>query len=40
MDTFMKEPGNTSAEVVMKRFDEVYRKYKFMDANLVLKKKR
>lgn len=36
----MQEPGNESAEVVMKRFDELYRKYKFMEANLVHKKKR
>ena len=36
----MKEPGNTSAEVVLKKFDELYRKYRFMEVNLVQKKKR
>ena len=40
VDAFMKEPGNSTAEVVMKRFDELYRKYKFMEANLIQKKKR
>jgi len=37
---FMKEPGNTSAEVVLRKFDENYRKYKFMEANLSVKKSR
>ncbi len=40
VDSFMKEPGNTSAEVVMKKFDELYKKYKFMESNLTQKKKR
>ena len=40
VDEFMKKSENTSAEVVLKRFDELYNKYKFMEANLVQKKKR
>jgi hypothetical protein len=38
VDAFMKE--HTSAEAVIKQFDELYRKYKFMEANLTQKKKR
>ena len=40
VDAFMKEQGNSSAEVVIKQFDELYRKYKFLEANLTQKKKR
>ncbi len=40
VDKFMKDPGNTSAEVVLKRFDEQHGKYKFMEVNLTQKKKR
>lgn len=36
----MQKPENTSAEVVIKRFDELYKKYKFMEYNLTQKKKR
>lgn len=38
VDAFMKE--HSSSDVVMKQFDELYRKYKFMEANLTQKKKR
>lgn len=40
VDQFMKEAGNGSAEVVLKRFDEQYKKYKFIEANLAVKRKR
>lgn len=40
MNDFMKQPGNGSAEVVLKRFDEQYKKYKFLEANLVAKRNR
>ncbi len=36
----MQEEGNTSAEVVLRRFDEQHSKYKFMESNLTQKKKR
>lgn len=36
----MKEQGHSSAEAVIKQFDELYKKYKFMEANLTQKKKR
>ena len=36
----MADPANPSAEVVLRRFDEQYNKYKFMEANLVQKRKR
>ena len=36
----MQEPENSSAEVVLKRFDEQHTKYKFLEANLLEKKKR
>ena len=36
----MSLPGNPTAEVVLKRFDEQYSKYKFMETNLEQKKKR
>ena len=40
VDKFMQDPKNPSAEVVLKRFDEQHTKYKFMEANLIEKKKR
>ena len=40
VNDFMKQPGNGSAEVVLKRFDEQYKKYKFLEANLVAKRNR
>ena len=36
----MRDPANPSAEVVIKRFDEQYQKYSFMEENLVQKRKR
>ncbi len=40
VEAFMSKPENNSAEVVIKRFDELYKKYKFMEYNLSQKKKR
>ncbi|XP_064422594.1 prefoldin subunit 3-like isoform X2 [Latimeria chalumnae] len=40
VDTFMKQPGNETADIVLKKLDEQYQKYKFMELNLVQKKKR
>ncbi|CAI8011381.1 Prefoldin subunit 3 [Geodia barretti] len=40
VEEFMQLPGNTSAEVVLRRFDEQHNKYKFMEANLRQKKQR
>ena len=40
VDQFMKQPGNGTVELVLKRFDEQYKKYKFLEANLVAKRKR
>ena len=36
----MQDPENSSAEAVLRRFDEQHNKYKFMEANLSQKKKR
>ena len=36
----MKAPENTSVQEVIKRMDEQYQKYKFMEANLLYKKRR
>ncbi len=40
VESFMAKPENPSAEVVIRRFDELYKKYKFMEYNLSQKKKR
>ena len=40
VDQFMKQSGNGSVELVLKRFDEQYKKYKFLEANLLAKRKR
>lgn len=40
VNEFMKQPDNGTAEVVLKRFDEQYKKYKFLEANLVAKRNR
>lgn len=37
---FMKQPGNETADLVLKRLDEQYQKYKFMELNLSQKKRR
>lgn len=36
----MQEVENSSAEVVLKRFEELYNKYKYMEISLTQKKKR
>ncbi|KAK7494519.1 hypothetical protein BaRGS_00014172, partial [Batillaria attramentaria] len=40
VDEFMKKPENETAEVVLRRFDELHSKYKFMEYNLNTKKSR
>ena len=40
VDEFMKQDDNTSAEVVLRRFEEQLQKFKFMDMNLATKKAR
>ncbi|KAF3812397.1 hypothetical protein GH733_019533 [Mirounga leonina] len=36
----MKQPGNETADTVLKKLDEQYQKYKFMELNLAQKKRR
>lgn len=36
----MKQPGNDTADVVLRKLDEQYQKYKYMELNLVQKKMR
>ena len=38
--SFMREPGNSSAETVIKRLDEQHQKYKFWEVNLLQRKRR
>jgi len=41
VDGFMKEPDNAeNVEAVLRRLDEQHQKYKFMDANLTMKKRK
>ncbi|XP_040831990.1 prefoldin subunit 3-like [Ochotona curzoniae] len=40
IDSFMSQPGNETAESVLKKLEEQYQKYRFMDLNLALKKRR
>ncbi|KAL8606037.1 hypothetical protein ACOMHN_040035 [Nucella lapillus] len=40
VDDFMKQTENESAEAVLRRFDELHSKYKFMEYNLNTKKTR
>ncbi|MCJ8731373.1 hypothetical protein PDJAM_G00198920 [Pangasius djambal] len=40
VDSFMKQPGNDTADVVLRKLDEQYQKYKYMEVNLVQKKMR
>ncbi|XP_073403731.1 prefoldin subunit 3 isoform X3 [Dendrobates tinctorius] len=40
VDSFMKKSENETADVVLKRLDEQYQKYKFMELNLCQKKRR
>uniref|UniRef100_A0A2K6LH69 Prefoldin subunit 3 n=1 Tax=Rhinopithecus bieti TaxID=61621 RepID=A0A2K6LH69_RHIBE len=39
LDSFMKQPGNETADTVLKKLDEQYQKYKFMELNLAQKKR-
>ncbi|KAF5899786.1 prefoldin subunit 3, partial [Clarias magur] len=40
VDSFMKQPGNDTADAVLRKLDEQYQKYKYMEVNLVQKKMR
>ena len=40
VDSFMKQPGNETADIVLKKLDEQYQKYKFIELNLAQKKRR
>ncbi|KPP65353.1 prefoldin subunit 3-like [Scleropages formosus] len=40
VDSFMKQPGNDTADVVLRKLDEQYQKYKYMEVNLAQKKLR
>ncbi|XP_075040458.1 prefoldin subunit 3 [Mixophyes fleayi] len=40
VDSFMKKAGNETADAVLKKLDEQYQKYKFMELNLSQKKRR
>lgn len=40
VDTFMKQPGNETADAVLRKLDEQYQKYKYMELNLSQKKLR
>ena len=40
VETFMKQPGNETAEAVLTKLDEQYQKYKYMELNLSQKKLR
>ncbi|KAK1797242.1 hypothetical protein P4O66_008610, partial [Electrophorus voltai] len=40
VDSFMKQPGNDTADMVLRKLDEQYQKYKYMELNLSQKKLR
>lgn len=40
VDAFMKQPGNDTADAVLRKLDEQYQKYKYMELNLGQKKLR
>ncbi|XP_030635546.1 prefoldin subunit 3 [Chanos chanos] len=40
VDSFMKQPGNDTADAVLRKLDEQYQKYKYMELNLAQKKLR
>ncbi|MEQ2316192.1 Prefoldin subunit 3 [Ameca splendens] len=40
VDSFMKQPGNETADAALRRLDEQYQKYKYMELNLSQKKLR
>ena len=40
VESFMKDPGNSSTSEVMKKLDEQYQKYRYMEGSLTHKKKK
>ena len=40
VDAFMKKDGSDGAESVLKRLEEQHQKYKFMEYNLLAKKRK
>ncbi|CDQ86434.1 prefoldin subunit 3-like [Oncorhynchus nerka] len=40
VESFMKQPGNDTADAVLRKLDEQYQKYKYMELNLAQKKQR
>ncbi|XP_028261134.1 prefoldin subunit 3 [Parambassis ranga] len=40
VESYMKQPGNETADTVLRRLDEQYQKYKYMEVNLSQKKLR
>ncbi|KAJ8407163.1 hypothetical protein AAFF_G00288390 [Aldrovandia affinis] len=40
VDSFMKQPANETADLVLRKLDEQYQKYKYMELNLAQKKLR
>ncbi|KAG7464748.1 hypothetical protein MATL_G00168870 [Megalops atlanticus] len=40
VDSFMQQPGNDTADAVLRKLDEQYQKYKYMELNLAQKKLR
>lgn len=40
VDSFMKQPGNKTADTVLRKLGEQYQKCKFMELNLTQKKRR
>lgn len=40
VDSFMKQPGNETADSALRKLDEQYQKYKYMELNLSQKKLR
>ncbi|XP_014663389.1 PREDICTED: prefoldin subunit 3-like [Priapulus caudatus] len=40
VDMYMKQPENETADIALQKLDEQHKKYKFMEVNLMQKKKR
>ncbi|KAJ0006217.1 hypothetical protein NQD34_013490 [Periophthalmus magnuspinnatus] len=40
VDTYMKQPGNETADIALRKMEEQYQKYKYMELNLSQKKLR
>ncbi|XP_041738566.1 prefoldin subunit 3 [Coregonus clupeaformis] len=40
VESFMTQPGNDTADAVLRKLDEQYQKYKYMELNLAQKKQR